>query len=200
MEIIGIIFGLIVTVLALAGSILWRYEYFAPKPRDLDELLEKTPEPEVAPVQPEPEIVILPPVPEPISAREHLYNVAYGCIGLDMAPTQDYLGCAEALSFVLKRAGITGLPKKGILGTPELDKWLSKHCTRVETPMFGDIAIAPTGAGNGRVRGHCWVVGKHRWMSNNSQTTLWDDHWKPSEAIAHYQKNGGIQIRYYRVR
>lgn len=165
----------------------------------------KKPEP-VAPIfEPEP---IKEPIEEPIKEdpkpipmktnREKLYDTAYACLGLDMAPTQDYLGCAEAWSFVAKKAGVKGLPKGGVLGTAELAKWLATHFVRVDVPEYGDTAIFPTGAGNGTVRGHVFVVGKHKWMSNNSRTFLWDDHWTGKEALAHYHKKGGIKPQYYR--
>lgn len=166
--------------------------------------LQTLPEAQKAPVEPVPaprqETV---PLTVPESAREPskgevLYAVAKGCLGVDMAPTQDVVGCAEALSFVLMKAGVKGLPKRGILGTAELDKWLAKHLQKVKEPMPGDIIMSATGSGNGKVRGHTGVVGKTHVMSNNSATFKWDAHWTLPEWLAYYEKKGGIPTRYYR--
>lgn len=174
----------------LDALIKWLYKALMPSQDHITEIrldvpMETLPEPTVE-------------APKLPSKREKLYNVAYACLGIDMAPTQDYVGCAEAVSFVMKKAGVPGLPKSGILSTFELDKWMAKNLTRVNTPEFGDVAMFPTGTGNGSIRGHVFIVGKHKWMSNNSNTTLWDDHWKGAEALAYYQKKGGINARYYR--
>lgn len=188
--IIGVV-SVIVVLVAGAFSALATHGYFAKKPEDPEELI--APEPVEEPKEPVKE------EPPPMKTnREKLYDAAYACLGIDMAPTQDYLGCAEAWSFVAKKAGVKGLPKGGILGTAELAKWLATHFTRVDVPEYGDTAIFPTGAGNGTVRGHVFIVGKHKWMSNNSQTFLWDDHWTGKEALAHYHKKGGIKPQYYR--
>lgn len=149
-------------------------------------------------VQPNPDTVPEPPKPMTITNREHLYNVAYSCLDKDMAPTQDILGCAEAWSFVAMKAGVKGLPKRGILGTPELDVWLSKNFVRVESPLPGDTVMFPTGKGNGKIKGHVFIAGKHKWMSNNSNTGDWDDHKTAKQALDYYTKYGGISPRYYR--
>lgn len=145
-----------------------------------------------------PEVPETPPVSPKMTNREHLYAIAYSCLGIDMAPTQDEVGCAEAVSFVMLKAGIPGVPRGGILSTQLLNKWLKEHLTEVDSPEFGDIAIFPTGSGNGKIRGHVFIVGKHKWMSNNSNTTLWDDHWTGKKALEYYAKYGGLSTHYYR--
>lgn len=137
--------------------------------------------------------------PEPLmpSKSDKLYDIAYSCIGIDMAPLNDAFGCAEALSHVLMKAGVPDMHHPYV-GTADLDRWLRDHLTAVEAPEKGDIAMFPTGTGNGKVRGHCFVVGEHSWMSNNSQSGKWDYHWKGADAIEYYEVFGGIKARYYR--
>ncbi len=132
------------------------------------------------------------------SNREKLYQVAFDCIGVDMAPTQDALGCAEALYHVMKKAGVPNLPKTPIVSSFEIDKWCQQNLTKVDTPQAGDIISSPTGLGNGRVRGHVGIVGKHSIMSNNSSTFKWDYHWKLDEWEAYYGGYGGLPVRFYR--
>ena len=45
-------------------------------------------------------------------------------------------GCAEAVSFILQKSGVAGLPLTGIAGTATLYEWLSNnsHFKRVFTP------------------------------------------------------------------
>jgi len=144
-------------------------------------------------------IIEIPIVPPEKSNREKLYDYAYSKLGLDMAPTQDFLGCAESLSHIMKGSEVTTLT--GIfLSTIELNKWLSKNLEVVTEPMFGDIIMSETGAGNGAVRGHCGIVGKHQIMSNNSQTAKWDNHWTLSKWKDYYGKYGGLPVRFYRVK
>lgn len=129
---------------------------------------------------------------------EILYDIAYSCIGIDMAPTQDAFGCAEAVYYVLKKAGVQGLPKQPIVSSLELDKWLQAHFERIDEPEVGCVISSPTGAGNGRIRGHVGIVGKHSIMSNNSNTHEWDYHWKLDKWKNYYGDYGGLPIRYYR--
>lgn len=137
----------------------------------------------------------LPPPPTPTS-RERLYTYAKSCIGKDMAPLNDALGCAESLSHVLRGHGLNN---PIIAGTAQLDDWLRKHCTTITEPLPGDIIMSPTGQGNGTVRGHCGIVGKTHIMSNNSLTYLWDAHWNLAHWRTHYGVKGGLPVRFYRV-
>lgn len=165
-------------------------------------LVKNEPPPVIPPTQPETPIVTpkLPVViPKPTN-RELLYKAAYDSLGKDMAPTQDSLGCAEAMSFVMKKAGVKGLPKNGIASTLELDSWLKKNLNTITKAdvLPGDLIMSPTGKGNGSVRGHTGVIGKNTIMSNNSRTFKWDHHWTLSAWISYFEKKGGIKTRYYR--
>jgi len=138
-----------------------------------------------------------PDLPVVESNREKLYKYAYSKLGVDMAPTQDSLGCAESLSYILKGSGLTNLT--GIfIGTYQLNEWLSKNLEKVTEPLPGDIIMSETGSG--RIRGHCGIVGKHKIMSNNSASFLWDDHWSLAKWKEYYGQYGGLPIRFYRVK
>lgn len=131
------------------------------------------------------------------SNREKLYKYALSKLGVDMAPTQDTLGCAESLSHILKGSGLT--PLTGIfMGTYQLNEWLSKNLEKVSDPLPGDIIMSETGSGI--IRGHCGIVGKHKIMSNNSASFLWDDHWTLSKWKDYYGTYGKLPIRFYRVK
>lgn len=131
------------------------------------------------------------------SNREKLYDVAYSCLGKDMAPLNDTLGCAEALSHVLLKAGVPDLHKP-YLSSYELDRWLRTHFKEVLEPLPGDIISSPTGTGNGLIRGHVGIVGKQSIMSNNSLSGKWDYHWTMQKWLDYYEKYGKIPTKFYR--
>lgn len=149
-------------------------------------------------IEPDMTTVPTPPVPPKMTNREWLYKVGYSCLGVDMAPTQDALGCSESLYYVMKHAGVPNLPKHAILGTAEMAVWLSKNLSAYANPLPGDIIISPTGSGNGLIRGHTGIVGNINIMSNNSKTYLWDDEWNLKKWLNYYQKYGGLSTKYYR--
>lgn len=112
------------------------------------------------------------------STSQTIYNVAVACLGkhitLDATVPPD-LGCAEAVSYMLETAGITGLPAKGEAGTAELYAWLklNKQFVQTTTPVAGDIVISPTGmSSKASPHGHTGIVGKNGILSNDSDTGL----------------------------
>lgn len=141
-------------------------------------------------------IIEIPIMPPKKTNRETLYDTAYASLGVDMAPLNDTLGCAEALSHILIRAGVS--LKSPIVSSYALDQWLQKNLKEVMDPEAGDIISSPTGTGNGKIRGHVGIVGKNSIMSNNSQTGKWDYHWTMKKWLDYYEKYGGIPTKYYR--
>lgn len=133
--------------------------------------------------------------PGDTSNRNQIYMLAFAALGKDLAPGNEALGCAESLSKILIWAGIM---KSKILGTADLDVWLTKNLQAIGTPLPGDIIMSATGTGNGKIRGHCGVVGKNTIMSNNSATGKWDYQWTLKKWLDYYQTYGGIPTRYYR--
>lgn len=107
-----------------------------------------------------------------------IYTEASKCldthITLNSAVPPD-LGCAEAVSFVLKNAGVEGIPVAGFAGTAALYAWLNKSSSWVltSTPVPGDIVISPTGMSSiGSEHGHVAVYAKYGLLSNDSDTGL----------------------------
>ena len=135
-----------------------------------------------------------------ISRRKILHEYAKLCIGKDMSPIEDELGCAEALNNVVQRA--LGKPIGGGAST----YYMAKHLTwnlrnvRVYEPKPGDIIISPTGHGNGKIRGHVGIMGENETiMSNNSYNSKWESNYTLGKWKAHYQNFGGLPVKFYRV-
>jgi hypothetical protein len=142
-----------------------------------------------------------PKVPKQPSNRERLYQAAYDSLGIDMAPTENEFGCAEALHHVMRKAGVKGLPTRAIVSTIVMDRWLQQHMLEIAEPGVkpGDIIMSPSGTPGARLKnGHTGIVGKNSIMSNNSRTYLWDYHWTLPEWKRYYEGQGNIPTRYYR--
>lgn len=154
-----------------------------------------------APVLPEPKETPMTPTK---SNRERIYDTAYACLGKHMGLDKSVdksVNCANALTHVMILSGIPGLPAKGIASTASLYGWLlrSTEFEKIANPEPGDIAIFPTGYGNGSVRGHAFIVGKKNPMSNNSKNGLFEAHWDSlKEAEDFYTKKGGIPRHCFR--
>lgn len=135
---------------------------------------------------------------------DKIYAVAASYLGqhitLDTTVSPD-LGCAEAVSFILKNAGVPSIPLHGIAGTALLYTWLcsSGHFTEIDTPEPGCVIISPTGAPTSTfAHGHVGIVAKHGILSNNSYTGKFDealnlDSWKDF-----FQARGHFPIYFFR--
>lgn len=127
--------------------------------------------------------------------RERLYEVAYSCLGKDMSPQQNELGCAESTYFVMKIAGVPNLPPTPIYSTIVFRKWLEKNLKEVDTPEFGDVVVNET---QGTNIGHMGIWGKHNVMSNNSKTYLWDDYYSRDKWTAYFEGTKRLKTRSFR--
>lgn len=141
-----------------------------------------------------------------------VYNWAKNSLGrhitLNDAIPHD-VGCAEALSYVLRNAGLTGIPATGIPGTASLYQFLSTNpqFQRILAPEKGAIIISPTGAGNGTVEGHTGILGGLSVMywgdygicSNNSDTGLFLELWNLKRWRQYYAAQGGLPVAFFRV-
>lgn len=138
-----------------------------------------------------------------------LYTLAKQCLGEHITLNQsvpDDVGCAEAVSYVLKQAGIP-LPAEGIAGTAALYQWLSTNALFkvAQAPTAGAILISPTGSGNGIVEGHTGIVGQYNvqfsgdWgiMSNNSDNGLFQEKWSLTAWEENYTQKGGLPMYYF---
>ncbi len=116
----------------------------------------------------------------------------------DIVP--DEVACAEALSYVLKLCGVQGIPRNGIPSTIDLFKFLSssEQFIKVETPLAGDVIISVTGTGNGRLVGHCGIVGVVNVMNNNSETGIWVASYTLTQWEKRYKEYAGMATHYFR--
>lgn len=141
-----------------------------------------------------------------------IYNEAKACLGqhitLNPAVSPE-VGCAEAVSYVLLKAGIAAIPQAGIAGTAQLYTWLSTnpHFIRVEAPEQGAVIISPTGLGNGTVEGHTGILGafgvqfpnEYGILSNNSDNGLFQEKWNLLTWYENYGQKGGLPVAIFRA-
>lgn len=106
------------------------------------------------------------PVLEALSGSQNVYNVAYSLLGKHLtlnATVNAEVGCAQALSFVLKNCGYN-IPQGGISSVKGLTDWMIKQGFKeTATYALGNIIVgrSPTDA-------HIGVCGKEWIMSNSS--------------------------------
>lgn len=138
------------------------------------------------------------------TAGQSIYNAAAASIGKHMTLNDAVppdVGCAEAVSAILRLAGVSGLPPTGIAGTAQLNTWFSdsNYFVSVSTSLPGDIIISPTGyPGATLEHGHTGIVMKQGICSNNSATGLWDEHWTLPAWQSYYGTQGKLPIYFYR--
>lgn len=155
------------------------------------------------PMEIPPEIVmqpIMPPAPDPDKNRLALYNLAKSCLGRDIAATQNELGCAEAVSYLLHALKVQAFTPT--LSTQQLYAELNTRAAfaEVKDPLPGDIIISPTGySTKGSAHGHVGVVGFHGIMSNNSMSGLWDQYYTETSWEQYYKEKLGFPIVYFRL-
>jgi hypothetical protein len=137
--------------------------------------------------------------------RELVAAYAQVCLGKDMAPTQDELGCAEAVNTIVSR--VLGRPVGGDVSTYRMyNSMLSDRLfyqISAKDALPGDIWISTTGYGDRRKvsNGHVAIVGRNkRLLSNNSITGLFDAHWSIAKWYAHYQTLGSYPVCVFRIR
>ena len=133
----------------------------------------------------------------PMTNDDKIYNVAFSLIGkhctCDLSVPKE-LGCGEAWSYIMKRAGYK-LPVKGIAGTYECDEWLQQHATRLTEPHRGCTVVSPT---IGDTHGHISIMGNNQLISNNSNTGKLDTQWNSLQDWLNYYTNElGLETKYY---
>lgn len=137
--------------------------------------------------------------PAPTSA---IYTAAKSCldksITLDATVPSD-LGCAEAVSYVLQKAGIQGIPPIGYAGTSDLYTWLQQHFTAVTDPLPGDVVISPTGTSSiGTPHGHTGIVALYGILSNDSDTGLFMEKYTLASWQQYFGVALGFPVYYFR--
>ena len=176
-------------IVAFTGAISWYLfqTYYKEEPTPMPE-----PTPEPPPYTP--------------SAREKLYEVSKACIGKEMSPkdlADDEVACVESLEGVYKwyKGKFISGHTTPLLSTYALYIILKDHpdFVQVTEPEYGDIVVSPTGTGNGKIpHGHCGVVGKRDWMSNDSNTGLWQANFTRAKWYAYYHDKGGYPVFFFR--
>jgi hypothetical protein len=130
-----------------------------------------------------------------------IYNAAAAClekhITLDPSVPGE-LGCAEAVSYVLKQAGYI-LPEEGIAGTAALYVWLQQHFTPVSVPQYGDVIISPSGMSTkGSPHGHTGIVAKYGILSNDSDSGLFLEKYTLASWATYFHTTEGFPVFYFR--
>lgn len=142
---------------------------------------------------------VLPTMP---THREDLYNFAKSCLDKDIAATQNELGCAEAVSYLLNHLKVPGFPPRGFLGTSDLFTWLlnSSAVFKVGDWLPGDIVISPSGhSTKGALHGHVGICGYHGIMSNNSMNGLFQQTYTDASWKEYYTEKLGFPVIYFRL-
>lgn len=187
-------------LLIISGIVaLWKYKAFAIQNPEPIEPLEVPQEAPQAPVTPLPEPVKEIPMP---TNTEKLYALSKSLLGTRLGRDKSIpwgVNCANACTDILIRAGVKGLPQKGIAGTAQLLSFLEDSLEFKEVQEYtpGAVIINATGTGNGKIRGHVGIAGNHQIMSNNSETGKWDTQWDWTRWYNYYEKYGGISTRHF---
>lgn len=138
------------------------------------------------------------PIEQPIevlTALEAMLKASKAALGTELSPLDpvgDNVACADSLTNLIKQIYPT-FPKA--FHTADLLKRLkeSSHFVGTMEVQPGCIIINATGSGNGKIRGHCGVIGENgRIHSNNSLTGLWDDYFTIDSWRERYRIKGGM--------
>lgn len=115
------------------------------------------------------------------------------------------LGCAEAVSAILREIGVEGIPALGFSGTAALNSWVagSPHFEKIQLPEIGALIISPT---VGMQHGHTGFFGKFNLMyvndwgicSNDSSNGLFREQWSYREWLDYYKTALGLEMDIYR--
>lgn len=140
--------------------------------------------------------------PQVTPTGSKLYAVAKANLNTDVTPKDDVpdnVACAQTLTTLISK--VIDFPI--IPGTSSLFTYLKKHAsfTEVYSPQPGDVILSPTGYGNGKITGHCGVIGENgRILSNDSPTGLLKDNWTLVNWKNHYGVKGGLPVVYFRIK
>lgn len=139
-----------------------------------------------------------------------LYDTAKGLLGRHLTLDESVgkeLGCAEAMSYVLKQAGVSGIPLKGFSGTIGLNQFLRESASfvKIASPEAGAIVVSVTVGSN---HGHTGIFGKlglqypndYGILSNNSDTGLLSEHWSWEKWKNYYIAEKKLETNIYRLK
>lgn len=144
------------------------------------------------------------------TASEYLYATAKGLLGQNLAKGNEYLGCAQSMSYIINKAFDEDIH---ITGTGAFLDYLNKSpkWEKIEEPEPKCVIISPTSeipAGSPLKNGHVGIVGKLICkddndnslyiMSNDSDLGYWNTQWTLKKWQDYYQTYGRIPTYYYR--
>lgn len=146
-----------------------------------------------------------------------IYNEAKACLGMHITLNPNVpadVGCMEAVSFVLQKSGITGIPTTGFAGTAQGYEWLLSNSAfkLIPQPEQGAIVISPTGYGRPTndplyVEGHVGILGafglqfpnEFGILSNNSDNGLFQEKWDLLTWWLNYGEKGHLPVAIFRA-
>lgn len=136
----------------------------------------------------------------------NLYTVAASYLGkhitLDPSVPAD-VGCAEAVSFILAKTGVTGIPSTGFAGTADLYAWLAANNQFSPLPSYeiGCVIISPSILQNGvvTVHGHVGIVANYGVLSNDSENGLWSEKLTVGTWLKHYGQVLKLPVYYFKL-
>lgn len=135
-----------------------------------------------------------------------IYTTAKKCleqhITLDMEVPNE-VGCAEAVSYILNKAGIAGIPAEGFQSTYDLYLWLKNNqnfCLST-TPSLGAVIVSPTGTSTlNSPHGHTGICGQYGILSNDSNTGLFLEIWTVDKWEQYYGETLGFPIYFFNIK
>lgn len=138
----------------------------------------------------------------PTKTSNLIYAKAAACLDkhITLDPTVPAeLGCAEAVSYVLKLAGLSD-GSAGIAGTQAMYQWLLANTAfnLTATPVPGDIIISPTGTSTiNSPHGHVGIVAKYGVLSNDSDTGLFAEKYTLVSWGKYFHDIEGFPVYYF---
>ena len=162
-------------------------------------IMEESPR-EVEKVEPAP---IVPEHPPEMTRAQVLYAYAEKLVSqrIDVSPrdvADDDVGCVESMCEVIRGSIFPDF--KRMVSTIELKKELDRDKRFKQTLDLtpGNVMVTMTGTGNGKVRGHTWVIGQnHLLMSNDSRDGIWKQNYTVDQVVKRWRTYGGMQIFVY---
>lgn len=130
---------------------------------------------------------------------DKIYNTAVSLLGqqLTLDPSVPFeVRCAEAVSTVLTKCGIQGIPQRGFASTDDLAAWLktNRQFTQTVNAEYGGIVISPT---QGTNIGHTGIILKKGVASNDSSTGKFMENYSIDGWTHSFTAIKGLQTLYF---
>ncbi len=185
-----IFLGLSAAGVGLFILVCWKYKYFN------FQVYDKKPMPSI-------DNIIEIPVEESFSDK--LYKASKSLIGQDVTPgdtIHDSVACVASLQEIYRRV------KGHYIGTGAAlystyallnELRANSEFEGILVPTPGCIVVCATGTGSGSIEhGHCAIVGKKDWMSNDSKTGLWQANYTRESWDEYFFHRGGFPVYFFK--